>query len=220
MVDVADNACVFIIDDDPTLRRSIEFLADSVGLRARLFGSAQEFLDDADPTAPGCIVLDVRMPGMSGLDLLDVLKDNGFHHPVVVITGHADVPMAVRALQRGASEFIEKPFNDQALLDKVQKMLERDAEERERSADVMVVKDRMVTLTPREREVMDLVIEGNANKQIAASLGLSEKTIEVHRSRVMRKMQASNAADLIRMVLEARTAWVREPEGTPGRLGR
>ena len=205
MAEVADNACVFIIDDDPTLRRSIEFLADSVGLKVSSFGSAQEFLDDADPTIPGCIVLDVRMPGMSGLDLLDVLKDNGFHHPVIVITGHADVPMAVRALKSGAGEFIEKPFNDQTMLDKVQRMIELDADEREKSADVLVVKDRMATLTPREREVMDLVIEGNANKQIASSLGLSEKTIEVHRSRVMRKMQASNAADLIRMVLEART---------------
>ncbi len=206
MAEPSENATVFVIDDDPTLRRSIEFLSESVGLKVEAFGSGQEFLDDADATTPGAIVLDVRMPGMSGLDLLDALTDNGFHHPVIIITGHADVPMAVRALKAGATEFIEKPFNDQDLLDRVQKAIEWDAEQRVRLADVLVVKERSSTLTPREREVMDLVIDGNANKQIAATLGLSEKTIEVHRSRVMRKMQATNAADLIRMVLESRTA--------------
>ncbi|GAB4517516.1 MAG: response regulator transcription factor [Phycisphaerales bacterium] len=206
MAEPSDNATVFVIDDDPTLRRSIEFLSESVGLKVASFGSAQEFLDGAQPSTPGAIVLDVRMPGMSGLDLLDELTDRGFHHPVIVITGHADVPMAVRALKAGAMEFIEKPFNDQDLLDRVQKAIEWDAEQRERSSDVLVIRERAATLTPREREVMDLVIEGNANKQIAATLGLSEKTIEVHRSRVMRKMQATNAADLIRMVLEARAA--------------
>ena len=198
------DACVFVIDDDPTLRRSIEFLVESVGLQVDAFGSAQEFLDKADPTRHGCLVLDVRMPGMSGLDLLDLLKDRGFHQPVIVITGHADVPMAVRALQSGAVEFVEKPFTDQTLLDTIQQAIDEHAEERAATADRQIVRTRVGTLTPREREVMDLVGDGNANKQIAATLGLSEKTIEVHRSRVMRKMKAANAADLIRMVLETR----------------
>lgn len=198
------DACVFVIDDDPTLRRSIEFLVESVGLQVESYGSAQEFLDKADPARHGCLVLDVRMPGMSGLDLLDLLKDRGFHQPVIVITGHADVPMAVRALQSGAVEFVEKPFNDQTLLDKIQQAIDEHAEERAATADRQIVRTRVGTLTPREREVMDLVVDGNANKQIASTLGLSEKTIEVHRSRVMRKMKAANAADLIRMVLETR----------------
>lgn len=198
------DACVFVIDDDPTLRRSIQFLVESVGLQVESYGSAPEFLDKADPMRHGCLVLDVRMPGMSGLDLLDLLKDRGFHQPVIVITGHADVPMAVRALQSGAVEFVEKPFNDQTLLDKIQQAIDEHAEERAATADRQVVRTRVDTLTPREREVMDLVVGGNANKQIASTLGLSEKTIEVHRSRVMRKMKAANAADLIRMVLETR----------------
>lgn len=195
---------VFIVDDDPAMRNSIEFLVDSVGLRSRSFASAQDFLDDASQDVPGCLLLDVRMPGISGLDLLEQLAERGFVLPVIIITGHADVPMAVRALKSGASEFIEKPFNDQALLDKVQQALERDAEHRRTRADRAVILRRLDTLTPRETEVMELVVSGKANKEAASILGLSEKTIEVHRSRVMKKMEASNAADLIRMVLESR----------------
>lgn len=206
MTDGQENACVFVIDDDPTLRRSIEFLVDSVGIEVNAFGSGQEFIDNADPGRPGCIVLDVRMPGMSGLDLLDVLSDRGFHNPVVIITGHADVPMAVRALKSGAVDFFEKPFNDQVLLDRVQELIDHDVEQREKTEGLQEIRERVETLTPREHEVMGLVIDGKANKQIATHLDLSEKTIEVHRSRVMRKMRATNAADLIRMVLEARTA--------------
>jgi two-component system, LuxR family, response regulator FixJ len=195
---------VHVIDDDPSLRKSIEFLAESVGLQTQTFESSQAFLDRADPNTPGCILLDVRMPGMSGLDLLDLIRQKGFVHPVIIITGHADVPMAVRALKSGATEFIEKPFNDQDLIDRVQQAIDDDAENRNSLEDRTSIKARVRTLTPREAEVMELVVEGNANKQIAAMLGLSEKTIEVHRSRVMRKMEAANAADLIRMVLESR----------------
>ena len=146
------------------------------------------------------------MPGMSGLDLLEQLAERGFIAPVIVITGHADVPMAVRALKAGAMEFIEKPFNDQTLLDTVQRAIEADDEKRRLLGDRRKILERLETLTPREREVMELVVSGNANKEAAARLGLSEKTIEVHRSRVMKKMRATNAADLIRMVLEARAA--------------
>ena len=197
---------VFVVDDDAAMRKSIGFLVESIGLEAEAYASAQEFMDGASPDKPGCLLLDVRMPGLSGLDLLDRLGSLGFRLPVIMITGHADVPMAVRALQSGAGEFIEKPFNDQLLLDKIQSAVAQDAESRRVRADRQEVLRRVSTLTPRESEVMELVVAGNANKQTAADLGLSEKTIEVHRSRVMKKMGAVNAADLIRMVLEARQA--------------
>jgi len=197
-------ATVYIIDDDAAMRRSIEFLTDSVGLKSRSFESAQSFLDGVRPEDGGCLLLDVRMPGMSGLDLLDRINEDGYSLPVIIITGHADVPMAVRALQSGALEFIEKPFNDQTLLDRVQSAMESDARRRASSRERDAIRARMRTLTPREREVMELVVEGKANKEIAGALELSEKTIEVHRARLMRKMGAGNAADLVRGVMEVR----------------
>lgn len=201
-----DRPTIFVVDDDEALRKSIGYLVESIGLNSASFASAQDFLDKASPDTPGCVLLDVRMPGMSGLDLLEQLAERGFIAPVIVITGHADVPMAVRALKAGAMEFIEKPFNDQTLLDTVQRAIEADDEKRRLLGDRRKILERLETLTPREREVMELVVSGNANKEAAARLGLSEKTIEVHRSRVMKKMRATNAADLIRMVLEARAA--------------
>ncbi|TVQ75608.1 MAG: DNA-binding response regulator [Phycisphaeraceae bacterium] len=195
---------VFLIDDDDAMRKSIDYLIRSIGLRCQSYATAQDFLDGADPETPGCILTDVRMPGLSGLDLLEEIRGRAFLSPVIIITGHADVPMAVRAFKSGALDFIEKPFNDQMLLDKVQEAIELDASRRTVLSKRATVMDRLGTLTTRETEVLERVIAGKANKEVAADLGLSEKTIEVHRSRVMKKMQALNAADLIRMVLEAR----------------
>lgn len=198
------ESTVFVVDDDASMRRSIDFLISSVGLRCASYASAQEFLDQAGRDAPGCVLTDVRMPGMSGLDLLDEMRARDLLFPVIMITGHADVPMTVRAFKSGAVDFIEKPFNDQNLIDRVQSAIEQDSMRRTALAQRATVRDRLKTLTAREAQVMDLVVSGRANKEAAAELSLSEKTIEVHRSRVMRKMQASNAADLIRMVLESR----------------
>ena len=195
---------VFLIDDDSAMRKSIDYLIQSIGLRCQSYATAQEFLDGADPETPGCILTDVRMPGLSGLDLLEEMRGRAFLSPVIIITGHADVPMAVRAFKSGALDFIEKPFNDQMLLDKVQEAIELDVSRRTVLSQRATVMDRLGTLTTRETEVLERVIAGKANKEVAADLGLSEKTIEVHRSRVMKKMRALNAADLIRMVLEAR----------------
>lgn len=195
---------VFLIDDDNAMRKSIDYLIRSIGLRCQSYATAQEFLDGADPETPGCILTDVRMPGMSGLDLLEQIRGRAFLSPVIIITGHADVPMAIRAFKSGALDFIEKPFNDQLLLDKVQEAIDLDASRRTVLSQRTTVLERLGTLTTRETEVLERVIAGKANKEIAGDLGLSEKTIEVHRSRVMKKMQALNAADLIRMVLEAR----------------
>ncbi len=198
------QSTVFVVDDDAAMRRSIEFLISSVGLRCATYATAQEFLEQASPDAPGCLLTDVRMPGMSGLDLLDEMRSREMLFPVIMITGHADVPMTVRAFKSGAVDFIEKPFNDQNLIDRVQSAIEQDAVRRTAMSQRATVRERLKLLTAREAQVMELVIAGRANKEAAAELSLSEKTIEVHRSRVMRKMQASNAADLIRMVLESR----------------
>lgn len=195
---------VFLIDDDNAMRKSIDYLIRSIGLRCESYATAQQFLDGADPETPGCILTDVRMPGLSGLDLLEEIRGRAFLSPVIIITGHADVPMAIRAFKSGALDFIEKPFNDQMLLDKIQEAIELDASRRTVLSQRATVLERLGTLTTRETEVLERVIAGKANKEVAADLGLSEKTIEVHRSRVMKKMQALNAADLIRMVLEAR----------------
>lgn len=192
---------VYVVDDDAAMRKSLRWLVESVGLKVETYTSATEFLDAVSPDMIGCVVLDVRMPGMSGLDLQEQLKLHRVSMPVIIITGHADVPMAVRALKAGAYDFIEKPFNDQVLLERVQKALEDGEEERMVEDRRRVVDERIDTLTPRERQVMEMVVNGMANKQVAAELGLSEKTIEVHRKHVMDKMQAGNVADLIRMAM-------------------
>lgn len=196
---------VFVVDDDAAMRKSLRWLVESVGLKVETFSSAADFLEVASPDMVGCVVLDVRMPGMSGLDLQETLREKQVWMPVIIITGHADVPMAVRAMKAGAYDFIEKPFNDQVLLERVQRALEFGEQERQTEQRRQLVDDRISTLTPRERQVMEMVVNGMANKQVAAELGLSEKTIEVHRKHVMDKMQAGNVADLIRMAMRGST---------------
>jgi two-component system, LuxR family, response regulator FixJ len=194
---------VFVVDDDPAMRDSLRWLLESVGLRVQTYATAAEFLAGRDPAAPGCLVLDVRMPGMSGLDLQEELQRRRTDLPTIVVTGHAEVPMAVRAVKAGAIDFIEKPFSDQLLLDRVRQALETDRQERETRARREEARRRVGHLTPREREVLDLVVAGRANKEIASVLGLSPKTVEVHRARVMEKMEVDSLADLIRVALQA-----------------
>ena len=194
---------VFVVDDDRAMRDSLSWLLDSVGLRVRSYATAAEFLADHDPAQPGCLVLDVRMPGMSGLDLQAELARRGVELPTIVITGHAEVSMAVRAVKAGALDFIEKPFSDQLLLDRVRQALEIDLEAREVRRRREDARRRLATLTAREREVLDLVVAGKANKEIASALGLSTKTVEVHRAHVMSKMCVDSLAELIRITLLA-----------------
>ena len=194
-----DRAVVFVIDDDPSMQRSLDTLLRSVGLDVRLFSSAQEFMQTARPDAPACLVLDVRLPGMSGLAFQQELVKSGVAIPVIFITGHGDVPMTVRAMKAGAAEFLTKPFDDQVLLDAIDAAIERDRAQRRDIAGLAEVQGRYRTLTEREREVMQLVVAGRVNKQIAAELGLSLVTVKVHRGQVMRKMLARSVAELVRM---------------------
>jgi FixJ family two-component response regulator len=194
-----EQAVVFIVDDDPSMRRSLESLLKSVGLDVRLFSSAQEFMQAARPDAPGCLVLDVRLPGMSGLTFQQELLKAGVAIPIIFITGHGDVPMTVRAMKAGAAEFLTKPFDEQVLLDAIDAAVERDRKRRRDTAGLAEVQGRYRTLTEREREVMKLVVAGRVNKQIAAELGLSLVTVKVHRGQVMRKMLARSVAELVRM---------------------
>jgi FixJ family two-component response regulator len=204
---MTEISTVAVVDDDKAVRDSLQWLVESVGLKARTYESAQRFLEDLDRDEFGCAVLDIRLPGMSGLDLQDRLNERGKDIPTIIITGHADVPVAVRAMKAGAMDFIEKPFSNQMLLDRIRDALEADDAHRSTAQQVEQIETRMSRLTPREREVMQLVVQGRLNKQIAADLGLSHKTIEVHRAHVMEKMEADTLADLVRMavVLESPT---------------
>lgn len=195
------NAVVYAIDDDRAVRESLGLLMKSMGLSARLFDSAQAFLDAYHPDMHGCIVLDIRMPGMSGIELHRQLIDLHCTMPVIFVTGHGDVPMAVEAMQNGAFDFIQKPFRDQELLDRINQALTWDDEHRSEEERKRAVQERYDTLTPREREVMDCVVRGLANKVIAMDLDLSQRTVEIHRARVMEKMDARSLADLVRMSL-------------------
>jgi len=190
---------VFIVDDDAPLRESLRNLIRSVGLRVELFASAQEFLQSRQPDAPSCLVLDVRMPGLSGLDLQKQTSDAGLEIPIIFITGHGDVPMTVRAMKAGAVEFLTKPFRDQDLLDAIQQALERSRKAREQKAATKQLRQRFALLTPREREVMERVVAGLLNKQIGAELGTSETTVKIHRHQVMEKMGAGSLPELVRM---------------------
>jgi FixJ family two-component response regulator len=190
---------VFVIDDDPSMRRSLDTLLRSVALDVHLFSSAEEFMHAKRPETPGCLVLDVRMPGMSGLTFQQELAKAGAALPIIFISGHGDVPMTVRAMKAGAVEFLTKPFDDQALLDAIHAAIERDRARRRDAATLADLKARFRALTEREREVMRLVVTGRANKQIAADLSLSLVTVKVHRSQVMHKMQARTIVELVRM---------------------
>ncbi len=197
---------IFIVDDDREVRQAVALLMESVGLPVETYASADEFLDRFDPDRPGCLVLDVRMPGMSGLELQARLAAEAMHPPVIIITGHGDVPMAVRAVRAGAVDFIEKPFNDQALLDSVHRALELDARQRGQARELAEIRRRLDALTPRERQVLELVVRGLRNKMIAAELGVSQSTVEAHRARVMEKTGARTLSDLMRMVLSLELA--------------
>jgi FixJ family two-component response regulator len=192
-------AVVFVIDDDPSMRAALEDLVGSIGLQVRAFSSPQEFLESKRPEAPSCLVLDVRLPGMSGLTFQKELARAGSDLPIIFITGHGDIPMSVRAMKAGAIEFLTKPFHHQDLLDAIHAAIERDSETRRRTVLVTELRVRHATLTERERQIMKLVCAGRANKQIAAELNLSEMTVKVHRGQVMRKMKAASLPELVRM---------------------
>jgi RNA polymerase sigma factor (sigma-70 family) len=202
---MADQAqqYVYIVDDDEAMRDSLAWLVESQGFRVRAYASAEEFLRTYEDGLAGCLVLDVRMPGMSGLELYEKLQARHASLPVVFITGHGDVPMAVNALKKGAADFIEKPFNDQDMLKLIEQCLARDRAQHERRCQEQTVADGLAQLTQREREVMDLIIAGKLNKQIADVLGISIKTVEAHRARVMDKMAARSIAELVQKVVQA-----------------
>jgi len=195
---------VFIVDDDPGVLDSLAFLLRTVGLRTETFGSAQEFIARGDVRAPGCLLLDVRMPMMSGLELQEKLQAIGSTLPVIFLSAHGDIPMAVKAVKSGAMDFVQKPFRDQELIDKIQSALEYDRRARASAAATSDAAARFGSLTPRERQVLEAVVAGKANKVIAADLGVSQRTVEIHRAHVMRKMQADSVARLVQMALRAR----------------
>ncbi len=200
---------VFVVDDDAAVRDSLRWLMDSVGLRVVPFDSGEAFLDAVTPDREGCVLLDLRMPGLSGLEVHAQLRERGIELPVIVVSGHGDVPMAVRALKSGVVDFIEKPFKDQELLDCVQQALRRDAKQRLQRMRRDELMTRYLTLTPRELDVLRLVVDGQANKVIGTTLGISQKTVETHRARVMEKMAAGSVSELVRMTL------VIESQGKP-----
>jgi FixJ family two-component response regulator len=190
---------VFIVDDDRGLRQAIQDLVESVGLRAESFASGEDFLRAKRMNRPSCLVLDVRLPQMSGLDFQQRLTETGIQIPIIFITAHGDIPMSVRALKSGALEFLTKPFRDQDLLDAIHQALERDRVAREQQSEMHNLQERVRTLTAREQEVMNLVVSGMLNKQIASEIGTSEATVKIHRGNVMRKMKAGSVVDLVRM---------------------
>ncbi len=193
------QSIVFVVDDDAEVRKALDSLIRSVGLRVELFGSAQAFLDRKPPDVASCMILDIRLPGISGLDFQRKLADAHILIPIIFITGHGDIPMSVRAMKAGAVEFLTKPFRDQDLLDAIHQALERDGKRRRQEAEIAILRERFEWLTPRERELLPLVVSGLPNKQIAAEIGTSETTVKVHRGQLMRKMSADSLPELVRM---------------------
>lgn len=198
------TANVFIVDDDDAVRESLEFLMKSINQPAESFSSAQAFLEAFNPDKPGCLLLDIRMPGMSGLELQEKLKAMDAGIPIIFITGHGDVPMAVKAIQEGAADFIQKPFRDQELIDRIREVLAEDVGVRNERLHRHEILERMGTLTEREKEVMEQVVAGKANKVVAIDLNVSQRTVEIHRANVMEKMKAKSLAQLVRLVMKAR----------------
>ena len=207
---MSTEATVFVVDDDEAVRRAVELLLESVGLSSQTYASAESFLEGYDPGRPGCLVLDVRMPGTSGLALQELLIAKGLDIPIIFITGHGDVTTAVRAMKARAFDFIEKPFNDQDLLDRIHEAILQDARNRGERSSSAEIAERVATLTPREREIMAMIVEGKSGKIIASALQISEKTVQTHRARVMEKMRAKSVAELVKM-----TAKVGTNEGEP-----
>jgi FixJ family two-component response regulator len=196
---IDSEAIVFVVDDDPSVRRSLKRLIRSAGFTVESFASAQEFLDRPRPDIPGCLVLDIHMPGVSGLDLQDELGAAEVNLPVIFLTGYGTVPASVRAMKAGASDFLEKPVDDGALVDAIHQAVERNRRARLEQTEIREIQGRVESLSPREREVLGLLLTGMLNKQIASELGTTEKTIKVHRGRVMEKMQAGSMAELVRL---------------------
>jgi FixJ family two-component response regulator len=190
---------VLVVDDDPSMREALSSLVRSAGLRVETYGSAQELLGRGRPDGPACLVLDMRLPRISGLDLQERLAETGIAIPIICITAHGDIPMTVRAMKAGAAEFLTKPFQDQDLLDAIRQALERDSAARDRRAELEQLRQRLDSLTPREHQVMGHVVAGALNKQIALELGISEVTVKLHRAHVMQKMHAESLADLVRI---------------------
>ncbi len=193
------QSIVYVVDDEPSIRKALDSLIRSVGLTVQLFASAQEFLQAKRPDLPSCLILDVRLPGMSGLDFQRKLAESKIFIPIIFITGHGDIPMSVRAMKAGAVEFLTKPWREQDLLDAIHVAIEGDAARRQQEKEIFALRDRLEWLTPREREVLPLVVSGLPNKQIASEIGTSETTVKVHRGQLMRKMGADSLPDLVRM---------------------
>jgi RNA polymerase sigma factor (sigma-70 family) len=205
-----DTPIVFVVDDDPLIRNGVRSLIGSVGLQVLTFGSAREFLLSARPDAPACMILDVRLPDLSGLDLQRELRELDIHIPIIFITGHGDIPMTVEAMKAGAAEFLTKPFRGQDLLDAVQRAIARDRDARQERAEIAELRKYFDTLSPKEREVLRMVVSGLLNKQIAAELGISELTVKTHRAHIMEKMRADSLASLVRITERLRSVPPRE----------